>query len=329
MLRYLVWSLRLRRVEYRVAELPIFLIPVLLTISDTSAFLGLPFWEGLLIFFFLFTFGDLVNCLADRDLDAIYKPHLTEAVHGLGMGGVIAQAALSAVAAVALAAHLAWLLERWMLLAGVLAGLFLGYAYSVEPLRLKGRGLCQPAFFWLVLFAGPMLFAALLFTSWPSWPVLLVVAGFSTLQTGVVLVNTAEDYPEDRQMGVRTAIVALGLRRGVTLALVLALTGAVVMLAAFAALSQIRALPPWGMAFGLPLLAACAVVTVALARLELCLGGKEEEDVREVKQAGRWVPLWITLVALTSLLAAVGVFAWGQAPEGNRSLTAVQSAVHE
>ena len=109
MLRYIVYSLRIRRVEYRVAELPIFLIPMLLTIRSSSAFRGPAFWEGLLIFLFLFAFGDLVNCLADRDLDAKYKPHLTEAVYGIGVRGVILQATLSAVAAAALAAHLAWL----------------------------------------------------------------------------------------------------------------------------------------------------------------------------------------------------------------------------
>src|SRR5579884_2983259 len=100
MLRFLRYSLRLRRVEYRVAELPIFLVPVLLTAPDASAFAGLPFWEGLVAFLFLFAFGDLVNCLADRDLDAVAKPHLAEAVHGLGVRGVVAQAVLSAVAAV-------------------------------------------------------------------------------------------------------------------------------------------------------------------------------------------------------------------------------------
>jgi hypothetical protein len=40
MLRFLIYSLRLRRVEYRIAELPIFLIPVLLTIDGVHAFAG-------------------------------------------------------------------------------------------------------------------------------------------------------------------------------------------------------------------------------------------------------------------------------------------------
>src|SRR5262249_59919515 len=98
---------QIRRMEHRVAELPIFLVPMLLTIRDLSAFRSAAFWEGLLIFLFLFAFGDLLNCFADRDLDALYKPQLTEAVYGIGLRGVLLQAGVSAAAATALAAQLA------------------------------------------------------------------------------------------------------------------------------------------------------------------------------------------------------------------------------
>src|SRR5262249_30003166 len=186
---------QIRRVEYRVAELPIFLVPMLLTIRDLSAFRSAAFGEGLLIFLFLFAYGDLLNCLADRDLDATYKPYLTEAVYGIGTRGVLLQAAVSGAAATALAAHLGWLLHRWLLLPAVLRGLFAAPAYSLEPLRLKSRGLWQLSFYWLGLFTGPMLFSALLFRERPPWGVVAVAAAYGTLQTGVILVNTAEDYP--------------------------------------------------------------------------------------------------------------------------------------
>ncbi len=62
MWNYIVYSLRIRRVEYRIAELPIFLVPVFLTITNTSELLSVPFWGGLCVFFFLFAFGDLLNC---------------------------------------------------------------------------------------------------------------------------------------------------------------------------------------------------------------------------------------------------------------------------
>jgi 4-hydroxybenzoate polyprenyltransferase len=310
MWRYLVYSLRLRRVEYRIAELPIFLIPTLLTISDASAFLSAAFWEGLLIFFFLFAFGDLLNCLADRDLDAIYKPHLTEAVHGIGIRGVIAQAVLSALAAVALTAHLAWLLDRWLLVPLVLAGVFAAYAYSVEPIRLKSRGLWQLAFYWLGLFTGPMIFTALLFSPWPPWGVWAVAAAYGLMQTGVILVNTAEDYPEDRRMRVRTVIVALGLDNGITLALVLTVLGCVGLLASYAVLFLMRGASGWALLALLPLAGACVAVSTAIGRLCGRVHGKEEVNaVAAVKRSAHWVPVWITSLAVSSLVAAVVCFA--------------------
>src|SRR5204863_227250 len=78
------------------------------------------------------------NCLADRDLDAVYKPHLTEGVYGLGVGQVTFQAAASAALALALAAHMAWQLDRWVLLAATAVGLVVAWAYSAAPMRLKG-----------------------------------------------------------------------------------------------------------------------------------------------------------------------------------------------
>jgi 4-hydroxybenzoate polyprenyltransferase len=308
--RWLNYSLRLRRVEYRIAELPIFLIPALLTVRDPSQFGSVPFWEGLVIFLFLFAFGDLLNCLADRDLDAAYKSHLTEAVYGLGVRGVMLQALLSAAGALALAAHLAWLLDRWLLLAATAAGLGLAWSYSVEPVRLKGRGPWQLAFYWLGLFTGPMVFTALLFSPWPETGVLAVCVTFGMVQTGIILLNTAEDFPEDLEMGVRTVIVALGLRRGLALAVWLAAPGALLLLGAFAWVYLSQHLP-WPLWLALAPLAVAAVFAVLelealrrrTARAEL------PEAVQAVKRAAARTPLWITSVALASLLAA-GAVQW-------------------
>jgi 1,4-dihydroxy-2-naphthoate octaprenyltransferase len=309
MLRWLRWSLRLRRVEYRVAELPIFLIPVLLTAPDAAFFLSAPFWEGLLIFFFLFAFGDLLNCLADRDLDAIYKPHLTEAVRGLGVRGVLVQAVLSGLAALGLAAHLSWLLGQWQLLAGVAVGLVVAWAYSVEPVRLKGRGLWQLAFYWLGLFTGPMLFAAMLVQPWPEMLVALVCLFYGLMQTGVILVNTAEDLPEDRHMGVRTAVVALGLPRSMALAWALTEVGALGTLTACTALVLTRDRPIERLFALFPLAVASAGVGAALRRLRAGVRAcGPDEAIAVVKRAARWVPVWITALAVCSLLAALGVF---------------------
>lgn len=312
MLRYLKYMLRIRRVEFRIAEIPILLIPLLLMLTDASFLRTSYFWEGVLIFFLLFAFGDIINCLADRDLDAVYKPHLSEAVYGLGVRFVTFQVYATALAALAFAAHLSWRLNRWQLFALVAVGLVLGAAYSVEPLRLKRRGLAQLVCLWLIIFVGPMLFVATLVGSFPTLTVLLFAAAYGTLQMGVILVNTAEDYPEDSAAGVRTTIVALGLRRGITLAFWMTLAGAVGVLALLIRLFSGRQTSSLHLLALLPAVAACIYVTGDIRRLQHAVEAQGlDEGIRTVKRAAKRVPIWITLVAWSILGAALAFFLTG------------------
>ena len=309
MWKYIVYSLRIRRMEYRIAELPLFLIPVLLTVRHESAFLSAEFWEGLTIFLFLFAFGDLLNCLVDRDLDATYKPKLSQAVYGVGVRGVKLQAALSAIAAMALAIHLAWLRDRWLLIPATAFGLFTAFAYSVPPLQLKGRGLWQLAFYWLGLFTCPMLFAAMLFRDLPGWEVVAVALSYGLLQTGVLMVNTAEDFLEDRQMGVRTAIVAIGPVYGMRIATLLTMLGTALLANAFVAILGRRDAGEFGNIAGWLLLATAIVVTSLVAflyRRVVRLG--EVDCIRVINRAGKYVPAGITCIAISTFVAALSAF---------------------
>ncbi len=171
----------------------------------------------------------------------------------------------------------------------------------------------QLVFYWLGLFTGPMVYTALLFTPWPGWEVLAVAFAYGLTQTGVILVNTAEDYPEDSAMHVGTAIVALGLRRGIGLALVLAAVGSAGLVVAFVLVYWRENVPLPAFAALLPVLGATALVTGGIARLwRRCASLAEDEAATAVKVSARWVPLWITSVALAALLAAV--VAWWMKP---------------
>ncbi len=309
MWQYLVYSLRIRRVEYRVAELPIFFIPVLLTVTNYHELVGAVMWEGLIAFLFLFALGDLLNCLADRELDAIYKPQLTQAVYGIGVRGVVLQAVFSAVGSVGLTLHVAMLTDRWLLVPMVLIGLLTAWAYSMEPVRLKGRGLWQLLFYWLGLFLAPMIFAACLFTDFPSGLVLLVCMAFASVQTGVILVNTAEDYPEDREMNVRTVVVALGLRRGIGLAFWLTCIGSVLLVGAFLwSYFNIYVLQT-RIILLLPLLIATCYCVLCTWRLRSAMHSGTDDDmaIAIVKRAAKRVPIWMTSIAVSSLIAAAAV----------------------
>lgn len=309
MLRYLVYMLRIRRVEFRIAEIPILAIPLLILLRDTAPLKTFYLWEGVFIFFLLFAFGDMINCLADRDLDAVYKPHLSEAVYGLGVKFVTFQVIATAALALVLSFHLAWAMNRWLLFVLVAIGLVLGAAYSVKPVQLKGRGLAQLICLWLIIFVGPMLFVSLLVDTLPSLPVLIFAAAYGTLQMGIILVNTAEDYPEDLSANITTSIVALGLHRGIGLAFWLVVIGAVGVLTTLIwMLWQRGSALIWALAL-LPAIAACIYVTASVGGLRNLISGASLEDsIRTVKHAAKRVPLWVTIVAWSVLGATYALF---------------------
>ena len=299
MLRFLLYMLRIRRVEFRIAEIPIVAIPLFLLLRDTSLLKTFYLWEGVFIFFLLFAFGDMINCLADRDLDAVYKPHLSEAVYGLGVRFVKFQIVATALFALALSIHLSWVLNRWTLAALVAIGLVLGAAYSVKPVQLKGRGLAQLVCLWLIIFVGPMLFIAYLVNADLSLTVLVFAAAYGMLQMGVILVNTAEDYPEDLEAGITTSVVALGLHRGMELAFWLVAVGAVAVLITLEVMLSERGISPsFRLTISLPPLVACFYVLRSIARLRKSIKNKNLSDsIRRVKHAAKAVPLWVTVVA--------------------------------
>ena len=300
--------LLIRRIEYRIAEIPIVAIPVLLMNPDMAAFKALPLWEGVLIFFLLFAFGDMINCLADRDLDAIYKPHLSKAVYNLGVPFVTFQVVLTAVAALLVAAHLAWTLQRWHLLTLVASGIVLGAAYSVEPVRLKGRGLWQIACLWSIIFFGPMVFIASLFDVVPSIPVTIFAAAYGLMQMGIILVNTAEDYPEDRDAKIRTSIVSLGLHRGIALANALFLAGGLGVAVTLLVLFWPQRATLYCGAL-IPALAAYAFVARRIWQLHRSITGQElETSIAAVKRSAKNVPIWVTAVAWSSCGAVLALF---------------------
>jgi 4-hydroxybenzoate polyprenyltransferase len=313
MLRYLVYMLRIRRVEFRIAEIPILAIPLLILLRDTAPLKTFYLWEGIFIFFLLFAFGDMINCLADRDLDAVYKPHLSEAVYGLGVRFVTFQVIATATLALILSAHLSWTLNRWLLFVLVAIGLLLGAAYSVKPVQLKARGLAQLICLWLIIFVGPMLFVGLLVDAVPSVSVLVFAAAYGTLQMGIILVNTAEDYPEDLSANITTSIVALGLHRGIGLAFWLVVIGAIGVLTSLIWMLWQRGSEFIWVLTTLPAIAACIYVIASVGGLRsLITGASLDDSIRTVKHAAKRVPLWVTIVAWSLLGASYALFYVGR-----------------
>jgi 1,4-dihydroxy-2-naphthoate octaprenyltransferase len=181
-------------------------------------------------------------------------------------------------------------------------GLWLAEAYSRPPMRLKGRGIIHLPTLWTIIFVGPMAFVSMLLAPLPPVSVLGISVAYATLQMGIILFNTAEDFPEDRAASVRTTIVALGLRRGISLAAVLIGAGGVSLAAVLVSRAPVGS--GW---FAAAVCSLAIIVTVAVARaahVRSRLSGDLPHDLALVRRTARLVPIALTLVAWTSLAAA-------------------------
>jgi alpha-ketoglutarate-dependent taurine dioxygenase/4-hydroxybenzoate polyprenyltransferase len=294
---------RVRRPEFFRAELPILLIPALLSVLTAKALVSWPFLEGVALFFLMFNAGDMINCLLDMKVDLHRKTHLAEAVALLGRRSVVIQIIVSVGLALFLAAHLALTLARpWLIPAGVL-GVILAHGYTAPPLRLKSRGLLQLGSYVALLFCGPMILVSGLFQPWPPWDVILGSLGFGIMQSGILLVNNAEDLDEDEREGIRTASIVLGPRRAMAVAAGMVVAGALL----FAGVCAWR-LPLYGSLALLPLLGVMTWNTVWLRALWRRMGPLAEPARRSaIRDQGKYVPRRIEAGAWAAAFGALAV----------------------
>ncbi|MEO6951398.1 MAG: TauD/TfdA family dioxygenase [Polyangia bacterium] len=298
---------RVRRPEFFRAELPILLVPALLCAPGIDALFGRALFEAAVLFFLLFNVGDMMNCWFDRDVDLHRKTHLAEAIAKMGRRAMLVQIAASALLAIGLGVHLALTLHRaWLAPSGIL-GALLGAGYTAPPLRLKSRGWLQLVAYLGLLFVGPMVMVSGVFLAVPSVAVIVVAVSFGLLQTGVLLVNTAEDLDEDEREHFRTIAVVLKALGTIRLARILEIVGGLGLLALFGGLLPMR----WWPALA-PLLAVTAWNQQWLQRLVGVMKPLDERERRAaIRAQGKHVPSRIEAGAWAALVAAAAVFIAG------------------
>lgn len=166
-----------------------------------------------------------VNDWFDRHVDAINEPGRPIPSGRIpGRGGL-----LIALACTVLSLLVAATLGRWAFGAAVL-GLALAWAYSAPPVRLKRNGwwgnlACAACYEGLPWFTAAAIMAGTL----PDWRILAVAATYSIGAHGIMTLNDFKSVEGDRQTGVNSLPVLLGVEPAARLAcLVMALPQIVV-----------------------------------------------------------------------------------------------------
>lgn len=173
--------------------------------------------EGILIFILLFNVGFMVNCWADWQVDKLYKTRLYVAVKRMGRSTLGVLVVIHIAAAVLLASHLTMAIGRIEIIILVWIGTFLGVGYSVEPFRFKRRGVLH-SIIALPIFFIPGVYSYFLVGDLPldapyTIMFLFSAAGITVGHYALILVSQAEDYPDDKKMGLYTPPVVWGLRK--------------------------------------------------------------------------------------------------------------------
>lgn len=307
--RFIANSLTIRRKEFFVAELPIFLIPLLLSIGSWGSFANPLLYVGLAAIILLFNVGDMINCYADYELDAIYKSHLSNAVYELGKDHVRTQIILSAAGGLLLTIVVAILSKQLYLIPLTIAGGFIGLQYSIRPFHFKSKGVWQLLCLWGIIFFGPMLYTAIITAGFPGWTQLLVITAYGFHQMGIIMLNTAEDYTEDKAYGLKTIIVQLGLHRAMRFALALVILSGIAMQLLMAYLFHTEGAAWWLYLSIVVFTAGWIKIITAYRRIVSRLNSMDEEAaVKEIKKNGMKVPEWLKTGAYTFLAVVLVYF---------------------
>jgi alpha-ketoglutarate-dependent taurine dioxygenase/4-hydroxybenzoate polyprenyltransferase len=302
-------SLTIRRKEFFVAELPIFLIPLLLSVQAWTDFLNPALWMGLAALFLFFNIGDMVNCLSDYELDAIYKSHLSNAVYELGKRNVKHQIAVSSILGIILTAAVGIIADRLYLIPVTLLGLLIGLQYSARPLKFKSRGIWQLLCLWGIIFFGPMAYTAIAAQGLPSLFTLGIFAAFGFHQMGIIMLNTAEDFTEDKAAGLRTVIIALGLAPAMRFAFLLVILSGLALQTLFA-VPLLQSQAPWYLYPAILIFTAgwLKIIWEYNTILQKIKGKTDAEATQVLKKNGMKVPEWLKIGAYTALAVISIIF---------------------
>lgn len=309
--RFIANSFTIRRKEFFVAEMPIFLIPLLMNISGAGDFSNPLLYLGLLAIILLFNIGDMINCYADYKLDSIFKSHLSNAVYELGRNNVKWQIILSGIVAMILTCIVAVQSDQLYLIPLTFVGTIIGLQYSAKPFKFKSRGLWQILCLWGIIFFGPMLYTAIITAGFPSLLQLVIFSLYGFHQMGIILLNTAEDYTEDKASGLNTIVIRLGLHRAMHFAWGLVIACGIGMQITLALWLQSKQaniylyLPIIVFTIGWLLIVSEFWKVVNKINKE-----SETDAIKTIKKNGMKVPRWLKIGAYSFLFPIAIYFIW-------------------
>jgi 4-hydroxybenzoate polyprenyltransferase len=250
-------------------------------------------------------FAAQINTLSDYELDLKdeSKKELVQAMSQLGPKKVKIAMLAELSSSLILLLVLYLIQGKIVLLLMWMAAVFFAYSYSAPPLRLKSRSWFAVITLVIVLSILPVTFVTYVFTTALNYSFFLFLSGQALTVYAVIVPAEIRDYFGDKEMGIVTMTVRLGLVKASLLEIaLLSLGGTLCGTGLFLGLAY----------SSLPVMSAClAVMAVAyfyilgkywkLYNLSKLLGASESQNSTEqdIVQLAAKNPKWITLITQT------------------------------
>ncbi len=182
---------------------------------------------GVIVWYLSHMIGSKVNCLADYELDRKYKVHLADAVDFLGRKTIWGVIIVESFLALFFTLVMVFLVGKPILVVLWVFGWLVTMGYSLEPLRLKRRGVLNPLSLILVLYTLPIAFGYIALSDSVNLLIVKLLIAVGLQMFSLILLNEVEDIPEDRDQNIRTPCVRYGLWPVVPIAAVIYIAGVV------------------------------------------------------------------------------------------------------
>jgi 4-hydroxybenzoate polyprenyltransferase len=164
-----------------------------------------------------------INCYFDYEVDKRYKKYMSDSVE------IITKSKLKIIIIIEFFISLILIICFYMFgypIISTLAiiGLLGAYSYSAEPIRIKKHGIISPLPI-LILYTIPVIGGWLIYNNDFSSVLIIFIIGYVFMNEGFTLVNSCEDYAEDKKEKIITWAHYFGLKKTLLLAFLFSISG--------------------------------------------------------------------------------------------------------
>ena len=216
--------LEISRAKLLLGSIGLPLAGLLLGASDINEFMDLESLLYILLHYNIIVPACHLNCLCDYNIDRKYKRYLSESVDILGKRLIKVFIVVEFSIAILIILYFVTLGRIATSVCGVL-GIISAITYSAEPFRIKKRGFLSPFPVMIGMYALSPLGGWFVLRDGIDLSFIVFITGYALMNEGFTLVNTCEDYSEDKAEGIKTWTHVLGLKRTLQIAAIFSFYG--------------------------------------------------------------------------------------------------------